>query len=128
MLTTCYFQSEAIESAPNRDLLLYELTTNTSLPSKNDTDSERFKNFLRLQRGKSSTDNTQFKESLVEMWTKSKESNSIRCAWTVNHPHVLSFMMDLYSIEEFERSDLITITMLYQNWGVNFAGVSLAYI
>jgi len=68
---------EAIESAPNRDFLLYELTTNTALPSKNDTNSKQFKNFLYLQCGKSLKDNMTFKKSLIAIWTKSKELISI---------------------------------------------------
>jgi len=91
------------------------------LPTKDDSDTEKFKNFLRLQRGTSSQS---FKEKILKMWGESKEKDNIRCAWVVNHPRLLPFMVDLYSILEFERGSLLNVSLLYQNWSVHFTGVS----
>jgi hypothetical protein len=89
--------TDALEAASNSTLLLHELTTNHSLPSKDDTDTNKLKNVLRLGRGEGSEMADELIADAIEKWEKSKDSTSTRAAWAVSNKPLFNFLKDIYA-------------------------------
>ncbi|KAG2363794.1 hypothetical protein BDR07DRAFT_1568407 [Suillus spraguei] len=114
-----FFDIDALEAASNSALLLHELTTNLSLPAKDDTDTDKLKNVLRLGRGGTSEKSSQLVKDALKQWIESKDSSSSRTAWAVSDYHLFNFLQDLYAHPAFENSALINISLMYSNWAPN---------
>ncbi|KAG2062598.1 hypothetical protein BDR04DRAFT_1164946 [Suillus decipiens] len=112
-----FFDIDALEAAANLSLLLHELTTNLSLPAKDNTDTDKLKNVLRLGRGGASAQTTQLIRDALKQWKESKDSSSSRTAWAVSDHHLFAFLEDLYAHPAFENAGLINISLMYTNWG-----------
>ena len=116
--------TDALEAAGNSSLLLHELTMNQALPSKDDTDTDKLKNVLRLGRGEGSEMADELIADAVERWEKYKSSTNTRTAWAVSNKPLFNFLKDIYAHPCFESSPLINISLLYANWNPYMTAVS----
>lgn len=119
--------TDVIMKATNSTLLLHELSKNAMLPCKDDTDTEKLKNALRVRRNRTNSTpaHDTFLIDVVAEWVRTRNSTNVRTAWVVKNFPVFHFLEDLYACETFENSKMITVSLLYANWGVKLAGVSL---
>ncbi|KIK32944.1 hypothetical protein CY34DRAFT_100512, partial [Suillus luteus UH-Slu-Lm8-n1] len=117
-----FFDLDALEAAGNSSLLLHELTMNQALPSKDDTDTDKLKNVLRLGRGEGSEMAEELIADAIERWEKYKSSTNTRTAWAVSNKPLFNFLRDIYAHPCFESSPLINISLLYSNWNPYMTG------
>ncbi|EGO22656.1 hypothetical protein SERLADRAFT_440676 [Serpula lacrymans var. lacrymans S7.9] len=101
-----FYDIDVINASANRTLLLHELTANDSAPGRDNTDTEKYKNLLRLYRDCKPEEKAELCTQVSTMWAQAKErmSSGSRPAWAVNYNKLFDFMVDLYAVKEFEES------------------------
>lgn len=117
--------ADMIESASNSKELLHELTANAALPSKDDSETERLRNYIRIRRDtETEEEREKLKLKVLGQWTLENSTGCIRPAWVANHTRLFLFIVDLFSVEELEKTKHMSVNLLYKNWNPDLTGVS----
>ncbi|KAG1762155.1 hypothetical protein EDD22DRAFT_778772, partial [Suillus occidentalis] len=104
------FEDEFYISASNSKELLHELSANAALPSKDDSETERLRNYIRIRRdAQTEEERQQLKVKVLGQWTLENSTGCIRPAWVANHTRLFSFIVDLFSVEELEKTKHMSI-------------------
>ncbi|KAH7881987.1 hypothetical protein F5I97DRAFT_1817834, partial [Phlebopus sp. FC_14] len=99
-----FYDIDALNEAKNSTLLYHHLSANYTRPAKDDTDTEKLKNLLRLMRNKSPDEQLKLQQTIAESWEKSKDNTSIRPAYIVNHTRLTQCLARIFTLETFEQS------------------------
>ncbi|KAG2357757.1 hypothetical protein BDR07DRAFT_1379903 [Suillus spraguei] len=109
---------DTLEAVTNSSLLLHELTTNLSLPAKDDMDTDKLKNVLCLRHGGTSQKTTQLIKDAMKQWTESKDSSSSHTEWATIKGMVIDLNIITKDIIQSFIADLDTTFASYNYWSL----------